>query len=320
MALSSEAKKAYNKAHKVRKKRHKNKHWFFLRPEDSYKEIFSKIFTQIAAITLVVCVVILFDYFKASFINSQLNNTLQDLYGSVSGVLSNDELLPNANKLLEINPDTVGWIKVNNTKIDLPVVLKKDDNPEEYYYLTHNFNGNQAKAGTVFIDYRSTIEAGKQSDNLVLYGHNEADGTMFGELKKYKNNIEFYKENPVIEFNTNYETGQYKIIGIFIATVLPEQSRDGEVFDYHNYIDMDEARYNDFIENVEKRTEINTTVDTKYGDKFITLSTCSNEFQPSRLVVIARKIRHGEDSWVDVDNAAVNEDAMTPDYDYIYSR
>lgn len=322
MALSREAMKSYKKAEQAQKKRRK-KHWFFLRKGDSAKEIFSKIFTQIATVVLIVCVVILFNYFKAGFDNSKLNDSLQNLYGNVSGIFNSGEILPSAKPLLEINPDTVGWVKIDGTKVDLPVVHRDGDDANaegNAYYLTRNFNGKKAKAGTIFADFRATIGGKNQSDNIVLYGHNEADNTMFGDLDRYKHKLEYYKEHPVIQFNTNYEVGEYKIIGYFVTTVLPKQAADGAVFDYHNYVEFDKARYKSFMENILLRTQINTTVDTKFGDKFITLSTCSNEFEPSRFVVIGRKVRKGEDSAVDTAGATVNKSAKEPDWDVIYGK
>ena len=141
---------------------------------------------------------------------------------------------------------------------------------------------------------------------------------MFGDLDKYKHNIEFYKTHPVIQFNTNYELSDYKIIACFVTNVLPSQAKDGVVFDYHNYIDMDKGRYKDFIDNVMLRTQINTGVDVKYGDEFLTLSTCSSEFDPSRFVIVARKVRSGEDALVDTSKATVNKKAKEPDWDTIY--
>lgn len=320
MALSKEAMKSYKKAEKTHKK-HKRKHWFFLHRGDSAKEVCSKIFTQLATVVLIACVIILFNYFKAGFDNSRLNDSLQNIYGNVSGFFNNGEILPSAKPLLEINPDTVGWIKIADTKIDLPVVHRTDDaKTGNTYYLTRNFSGKRAKAGTVFADFRATITPKKQSDNIVLYGHNEADNTMFGDLDRYKHKLEYYKSHPTIQFNTNYEVGEYKIIGYFVTSVLPKQAADGVVFDYHNYIDLDKARYKEFLDNVLLRTEINTTVDTKYGDKFITLSTCSSEFEPSRFVIVARKVRKGEDATVDTAGATVNKNAKEPDWDTIYNK
>lgn len=319
MALSKEAKRAYKKAQK-KQRRERNKHWFFIRRGDSKKEIASKIFTQIAAVVLVVCLVIIAGEVKGSIDTFFLSDKLRDLYGEVTGAIAEGHLLPSAEALLNENPDTVGWLKVSGTKIDLPVVAKLGDREGNEYYLTHSFDGSKNKAGTVFLDYRSALGYKKQSDNLILYGHNQKDGTMFGTLKDYKNDLEFYKANPTLQFNSNYEIGDYKIIAMFVTSVLPKQDRNGEVFDYQNYIEFDEARYNDFIENVMERTQILTGVDVKYGDKFITLSTCSNEFEPSRFVVIARKVRHGEDAAVDTTLAVRNPNAKEPDWDTIYGR
>ena len=318
MALSNEAMKSYKKAQKVQKKKRRNKHWFFLRKGDSNKEVCSKIFTQLMAVVLIVCFVILFDYFKAQFDNQQLNGTLQNLYGNVSNVFAPNELLPNAKELLDINKDTVGWVKIDDTKIDVPVVLRNDEKDGNTYYLTHNFNGEKAKAGVIFADYRTIITAKEQSSNIVLYGHNEKDNTMFGDLDKYKHKLEFYKAHPIINFNTNYEVGQYKIIACFVTNVLPKQAKDGVVFDYQNYIDMDKKRYKVFIDNVMLRSQFNTGVDFQYGDKFLTLSTCSSEFDPSRFVVVARKVRKGEYATVDTSLATVNKKAKEPDWDTIY--
>ena len=319
MALSREAKRSIKKAQKAQNKKRK-RHWLIIQYGDSKKEIVSKIFTQICCAVVICSVIILWDYFKAIFVNSKLNSSLQSLYGTVAEAVAEGHILPNAEALLEINPDTVGWVKIEGTNVDNPVVLRKDDTPTSNYYLTHNFNGDEAKAGTIFVDYRSTIGYKKQSDNLVLYGHNEKDNSMFGDLDRYKNDIDFYREHPTVQFNTNYETAEYKIIACFVTNTLPEQAKDGVVFDYQNYIDFDEQRYNDFISNVMLRSQIITTVDYHYGDRFLTLSTCSNEFMNSRFVIVARKVRDGEDTAVDVLGAYKNTSAKEPDWDKIYGR
>lgn len=298
----------------------RQKHWFLLQQGDPPKEVASKLFTQVATVVLAACLIILFDYYKASFMSVQLSGNLKELYGSFASEGVSGKLLPSAEKLLAVNPDTVGWVEIADTKVAQPVVLRNDPEVGNTYYLTKNFNGQKAKAGTVFLDYRSTLTPKKQSDNLVLYGHNEKDNTMFGDLDRYKNDLDFYKAHPTITFNSNYETGVYKIIAQFVTTVEPRQSRDGEVFDYQNYIDMDKSRYKDFIDNVMKRAQIITPVDYKYGDEFLTLSTCSNEFEPSRFVIIGRKLRKGESAEVDVESAKINDEALKPDLKYIYSK
>ena len=311
---------------------------------DDFNEIMRKVIFMAAVVVLAGSMLILYDYFKQIYDTKRLNSELAEQKASMAEVteqasqsaleaVENEPrpLLPLAQQLLAKNPDTVGWIKVADSKIDLPVVMKTDEAEGEKntYYLTHNFLGEKARAGTIFIDYRSTVGDREQSDNLVLYGHNEASNDMFGDLDLYKQKngvhwsdaaLEFYKKNPTFEFSTNYETGVYKIFAYFVTPVEQEQDPENPIFDYVNYINFDEARYDEFIENVMKRNMITTDIDVQYGDKFVTLSTCSDEFEPSRFVVIGRKVRAGEAASVNTAAVTYNEDALQPDYDYIYKR
>ena len=102
-------------------------------------------------------------------------------------------------------------------------------------------------------------------------------------------------------------------------TDLKATPADGYVFDYHNYLDLsDRAVYDRFMKNIEQRNEIVTSVDVKYGDEFLTLSTCSNEFEPSRFVIFARRTRKGESTDVDTSGAHINSDAKEPDWKVIF--
>lgn len=318
MALSRSAQKAYKKAMKEKKKRRRG-HWLLIQKGDSAKEIASKLFTQLALIVLIGCIGILLNELRLSLSAKFLNSSLQDIFVSFGGD-NGGELTGSAQQLLEINGDTVGWVQIDDTNISLPVVQKKTSDGNEYY-LTRAFDGSKNKAGTIFLDCRATLNAKERSDNLVLYGHNQKDKTMFGDLAYYKHDLEYYKAHPVIEFSSNYTTDVYKIIACFVTPVLPEQTSDGVIFDYHNYINFDSRdKYDSFINNVMERTQIITGVDVRYGDQFLTLSTCSNEFEPSRFVVIARRTRKDEDPSVDVSAAYVNENAKEPEWNVIYGR
>ena len=240
-------------------------------------------------------------------------------------VLEPLEVLGSMQSYLDQNSDTVGWIKVDGTSIN-NVVVQCDNND---YYLEHDFNGNYSQPGTIFADYRCVVSdySFNQSDNIIIYGHNQADGTMFGTLQKYKvtkqntSRFDFYLEHPTFTFSTLYEEYTYKIVAIFIAEADTSQTRDGVIFDYHNYIlfGANGRTYDMFMDNINERTEIITGVDVQEGDQFMTLSTCSNEFEPSRFVVIGRKVREGEDPAVDTSQAYLNTDAKEPDWDFIYS-
>ncbi len=314
MAMSSSAKKAYKKAVKAKKKA-KRGHWLLIQKGDSFKEICSKLFTQLAVLVLIGCGVILLNEFRLSYSAKQLNDSLKSLYQSYISDNFSGKMLPGAEELMKINPDTIGYICIDGTEVDFPVVQTKNNDD----YLKTAFDGSSNKAGTVFLDYRNILAASERSDNLVLYGHNQKDRTMFGSLKDYKKNLEHYKNHPTITFNSNYRSDVYKIFAYFVTEVEPYQTSDGYVFGYHNYIDLsDREIYNDFISNISLRSQIITSVDVQYGDEFLTLSTCSNEFEPSRFVVFARKTRDGEDIAVDTSSAYLNPDAKEPDWNVIF--
>lgn len=300
---------------------------------DSKSELIRKYGVLAAAVVLLVCIVILIGeivallqennirdkvvfIYQPDSINNYSNETvtqINDDTGEVEVVYPPMKVMSEAQELIDINPDTVGYIYIPNTGIN-SVVVQAEDND---YYLDHNFYGNKAQCGTVFADFRSTINSYEQSDHIVLYGHNQKNGTMFGDMDYYRWNLEYYKSNPVITFNTNCFTGKYKIFANFVTNVLPEHD-NGYVFNYADYIELDDPNtFKVFMDNVMVRTLIFTGVDVKYGDKILTLSTCSTEFEPSRHIIMARKIREGEDETVDTSKFEINPNPKWPE---IYQR
>ena len=223
------------------------------------------------------------------------------------------------NDFVNISDNVKGFLEIPSCDIYAPVVQGTDNT----YYLTHTYDDRKNKAGSIFIDYRCTVSEEYTSPNLVLYGHNQEDGTMFGNLKQFKNNVEFYRENPMFSFNTDYEVGDYVIYGYFVTNVYEKQDSNGEVFHYHDYIETlnDEATFNWYMDEIAKRNQIISPVDVAFGDKLMLLSTCSNEYSDSRFVVLARKLREGEsaDSF-DFSTARLNPNAKQIDWDAILSR
>lgn len=316
---------------------------FIPRAGDSRSAVMRKVITDVSVVVLVIALIILAWYFvQQAKIKADIEKQ-REMHTSISVITQSTTpppeteettteteppplvVLDSMTALLEQNPDTAGWLIVDDTRID-NVVLQTDNND---YYLDKDFYGNRNIAGQIYIDYRCVANDynKNQSDNLIIYGHNQADQTMFGTLKKYKikkdntKNFDFYKEHPTFKFSNLYEEYTYKIIAMFVVEVEPYQTRDGVVFDYHNYINFGKTRtFDDFKENILARTAVNTGVDFDENDKFITLSTCSNEFEPSRFVVIGRRVRDGESPEVDVSKSEINEDMLEPDYSYIYSR
>ena len=187
------------------------------------------------------------------------------------------ELVPYYQK----NPDTIGWLKIEGTPIDNPVMFTPDDNE---YYLNKDFDKNASKHGTLYIDVNSRIS--QPNTNIIIYGHNMKDDTMFGSLSEY-DNVSYYNAHPTITFNTLYEKGTYEIFGAFYARVLNQL--DTTSFRYYKYFGAEtEEEYNRFIDYVKSVRQYDTGVETKFGDRFITLSTCSYHVKKGRFAVVAR--------------------------------
>ncbi len=211
--------------------------------------------------------------------------------------------------LLDVNSDIKGWIKINDTVINYPVLQSEETNST--YYLYRNYKKISSGFGSIFLD--SLCDIDKPSQNLILHGHNMRDGSMFGNLLKY-DSLDFYKEHPTIIFDTIAEQADWKIISIFKTNTLESQ---GEIF---NYLKIDFANDNDFLNfvyNVKIRSLIETPVDISKNDSLITLSTCSYELDDFRTVVVARKVRQNENSAVAVQNAEINKNPLMPKGYYI---
>ena len=250
---------------------------------------------------------------KDEQVSKQLSQLYLDTEDDSEVSENSKEILPSFKKLLEINPDTVGYIKIDGTIIDYPVV-KTDDND---FYLTHDFYKNESRSGTVMMDYHNEVTPDGHSANMVLYGHNMQVGTFFATLGEYWRTMydqypegtkSFYKEHPVIRFDTLYERAEWKVFAFGIYNVA--ESR-GEVFGYNLKYDFtSEDDFHDYIINIMDRSDIFTDVDLKSGDDILTLSTCYWPYENSgntvRLAIFARKIRDGESSNVNVDNVQVN--------------
>lgn len=215
-------------------------------------------------------------------------------------------------KAYSVNSDLVGWIKVPNTAVNHPVV-KSDDNK---YYLRHNFYKGYERRGTAFADYRNNITNGGLDANTIIYGHNYLDSTMFSDLEKYKD-IEFYKANPVIEFNTIYNDYKWKVIAVFL-TNADEKDDNGYVFNYI-YPFMHGENYSEYFNEIAMRSLYTTGVDVNTDDKILSLSTCTRDMDikgngetNARCVVVARMVRSGESEEVDTSLAVKNNNPRYP--------
>ena len=210
-------------------------------------------------------------------------------------------------ELYKQNKDTFGWITVPNTRIDYVVVKPpKDEDPE--YYLYRDFYKNYDAYGTIFMDYRSSLDA----KNYILHGHHMQDGRMFANLLNYED-FDFYKKTPTFTFNTIYEKSQWKIISIFKTNTLEEH---GKFFNYLRGEFDNDYDFLNFVYQVRERSLYDCPVDVNENDTLVTLSTCAYDFSEFRFVVVARKVRDGESTKVDVSKANINPDTLYPDVWY----
>ena len=195
----------------------------------------------------------------------------------------NSERILKVQKLQEENSDIVGWLEIEGTSINYPVLQGTDNE----YYMTHNYKKQKSKNGSIFLtkDYDWSIS----SSNLLMYGHNLNNGTMFQELLKYAKE-EFYKEHPIIRFTTNKEDAEYEIISVFKSRVYYKTEKN--VFRYYFFVNAKtEAEYNEFVQNAKKASLYDIDKTAKFGDQLITLSTCSYHVEDGRFAVVGRKTR-----------------------------
>ena len=181
------------------------------------------------------------------------------------------------------NTEFFGWIKIDGTKIDYPVMRSFESNDE---YLNANFDGEHSYAGIPFAD----ITCSHDSDNILIYGHNLKDGGMFAGLFKYEKES-FYKKHPTIMFSNLYEDNEYEILSVFYDRVYLKTDKN---FKFYQFIDAeDEEDFDYAISQLKKKSLYDTGVDAEYGDKLITLVTCSyhiaNDRNAGRFVVVARR-------------------------------
>lgn len=183
-------------------------------------------------------------------------------------------------ELFDQNNDMAGWIMVDGTQINYPVMYTPD-NPD--FYLKHNFEKEYSDYGVPYIaEHCDPIEP---SDNVIIYGHHMKNGSMFTGLMEYEDK-DFYENHKVIRFDTLTETAEYEVIAVFKTTVY-----DDTGFKYYLFANAEqEAEFTDYVEQCKSLALYETGVTAEYGDKLLTLSTCEYSRTNGRLVVVAKRI------------------------------
>lgn len=276
---------------------------------DNIKQIIIKVFFLVSLTVLIISSVYLANYFLTANRQDSIINDSREIWHSALNDSADAVNKPSEDVnalMLKENSDYKGWITISNTKVDNPI-YQTDNND---FYLNHNQQKKKSAYGALFFDHNNIITENKTDSNLVIYGHNMINGSMFGTLKKFKS-LDFYKANPTIEFSTLYKKSTYKIYAIFVLNASKADD-NGYIYNISRNNFLNDDDFNSWVNEAYERSIINTGVDVELGDNIITLVTCVNDFDDARLVIMARETRENEESYVDTSSASVNPSPRYP--------
>ncbi len=203
-------------------------------------------------------------------------------------------MLPEYALLYDLNPDIIGWLYIEGTRIDYPVMQTPSD-PQ--HYLRRDFYGASNTNGCLFADPASRVGTGKLSysyeegtapgTNLMIYGHHMRSKEMFGELDLYATKA-YGDAHPIICFDSLYEHREYQLLAVFRSEIYHV---DDDVFKYYQFFQAaTEEEFQNFYQNVKQLSLYDTGVTAQFGDELITLTTCDSFSEYGRFVVVGKRI------------------------------
>ena len=276
---------------------------------DPAKELFRKLVFLVALVVFIGALSYLTVYLNDRLKYEASISYAEELVNKEDTTVGTDQIMNKYRDLYNDNNDFCGWITIPNTNVDGAVYQTLNNS----YYINHNGQKKKSIYGAYFADYKCTLAASGSSQNITLYGHHMNDQTMFAQIRKYKD-LSFYKENPTLTFDTLYTSSKYKVFAAFITNADPADD-NGYFFDFAVQGFINQEDFLAWIEQVRRRSLINTAVDIVEGDEILTLSTCTYELGTSkdmRFVVMARKVRDGETETVNVASATQNATPLYP--------
>lgn len=229
-------------------------------------------FTVFAALLVAFCIV-LGIFFGTTFRDrSQLKNAQESF--SADSTLSFEALK-------EKNGDFKGWLFINDSQINNPVYQSSDNS----YYLNHNMNKQKSRYGALYFDYRNNLT---ESKNLVIYGQNLNDGSMFGSLSDYLS-ISHITQNQNITLTLSDSTAKYKVFAVLIMNSRT-QDDNGYLFEFTKSDFANSTSFDSWLSELNERNLYISDADINFSDSFLTLVTTNNSFDNARLVVMAKKV------------------------------
>lgn len=234
----------------------------------------------------------IFDHYRQEAQQAELYDSLADMVDCAADteeettepILYTDEktVLPELAELYQQNGDLAGWIRIEDTNINYPV-MHTPDNPD--FYLKHGFDKEYSDYGCPYVQENCDVQL--PSDNVILYGHHMKNGSMFADLEMFKNQ-DFWQEHKIISFSTVTDRYEYEIISVFKTFVYSDSP---EAFKYYHFVSAEMPEdFSAYIDRCKELALYETGVLAEYGDKLITLSTCEYSRTNGRLVVVAKRI------------------------------
>lgn len=251
------------------------------------KKVYIIIIVVLAAILSVSTFILVRNYFDAAKQTEQYQELAEvveqnDAEETTEPAADNATILSEYAEPYEQNKDMVGWVRIDGTKLNYPVMQSVD---ESNFYLKHGFDKKYTDYGCPYVQENCDVLA--PSDNIVLYGHHMSDGSMFAVLDKYKKEA-FWKEHKTIQFDTLTKRNKYEIIAAFKTVVYTDSP---ESFKYYRFTDAENREeFDEYIAKCKELSFYDTGVTAEYGDKLITLSTCEYSRNNGRIVVVAKLI------------------------------
>lgn len=183
-------------------------------------------------------------------------------------------------KLYEKNNDFVGWIKIDGTKIDYPI-MHTPDRPD--FYLKRNFQKEFSAYGVPYIAENCSLE--RPSDNIIIYGHHMNNGSMFAGLMEYGKKS-FYETHKVIQFDTLEASNYYEVIAVFKTTVYGNKG-----FPFYEFINAEiQEEFDSYISTCKRLSLYEIEESAEYGEQLLTLVTCEYSRKNGRMVVVAKRL------------------------------
>ena len=232
---------------------------------------------------LIVSVSLLTAYFWKSKQQAHLYSNLAAarVQDTQQEILSEFLVQPTSRNLYLENADMIGWIQIEGTSIDYPVMQTPAD---PNYYLKHDFEKNYTDYGCPFM--QADCDALAPSDNLIIYGHNMKDGSMFADLAKYRSK-DFWQTHKTVWFDTELGSYAYEIFAVIHTTV---QADAADALPFYRFVDAAAPEdFADYVSACKAQALYDTGISAEYGDKLLTLSTCDNITDDGRLLVIAKQ-------------------------------